>query len=178
MSLADDLANKLAARVIAHVEKTGDEDIIKQMSQSLGDSSQTLQEAFITSVRVQRAAIRAVLVLIEPFEEIEEFRSRGADTIAEAAEPLDPRPCRQRLMSTVKRKDDKRNSGGKHARRRMRIDIDGEFRSRRRVPALKTAAAHHHKFANTAGETRFPVERKGDVRQRPERAQRHRLIRP
>ncbi|SDY92192.1 hypothetical protein SAMN05444004_104106 [Jannaschia faecimaris] len=59
MSLADDLANKLAAKVIAHVEKTGDEDIIKIMSQSLGDSSQTLQEAFITSVRVQRAAIRA-----------------------------------------------------------------------------------------------------------------------
>lgn len=59
MSLADDLANKLAAKVIAHVEKTGDEDIIKVMSQSLGDSSQTLQEAFITSVRVQRAAIRA-----------------------------------------------------------------------------------------------------------------------
>ena len=29
------------------------------MSQSLGDSSQTLQEAFITSIRVQRAAIRA-----------------------------------------------------------------------------------------------------------------------
>ncbi|CTQ50456.1 hypothetical protein [Jannaschia donghaensis] len=59
MALADDLANKLAAKVIAHVEKTGDEDIIKIMSQSLGDSSQTLQEAFITSVRVQRAAIRA-----------------------------------------------------------------------------------------------------------------------
>lgn len=59
MGIADDLADKLAARVIAHVEKTGDEDIIKIMSQSLGDSSQTLQEAFITSVRVQRAALRA-----------------------------------------------------------------------------------------------------------------------
>lgn len=59
MSLAETLADKLAAKVIAHVEKTGDEDIIKIMSQSLGDSSQTLQEAFITSVRVQRAAIRA-----------------------------------------------------------------------------------------------------------------------
>lgn len=59
MSLADDLANKLAARVIAHVEKTGDEDIIKLMSGAIGDSSQTLQEAFVTSVRVQRAALRA-----------------------------------------------------------------------------------------------------------------------
>lgn len=59
MALADDLADKLAARVIAHVEKTGDQDIIRLMSQSLGDSSQTLQEAFVTSVRVQQAAIRA-----------------------------------------------------------------------------------------------------------------------
>lgn len=59
MSLADDLANDLAARVIAYVEESGDEEIIKTLSQAMGDSSQTLQEAFITSVRVQRAAIRA-----------------------------------------------------------------------------------------------------------------------
>lgn len=59
MAIAEDLADKLAARVIAHVEKTGDEEMIAVMSTPLGDSSQTLQEAFITSVRVQRAAIRA-----------------------------------------------------------------------------------------------------------------------
>ncbi|WP_179379557.1 hypothetical protein [Jannaschia marina] len=57
--LAEQLADKLAADVIKHVEATGDEDIIRMMATSLGDSSQTLQEAFITSVRVQRAAIRA-----------------------------------------------------------------------------------------------------------------------
>ena len=59
MSIAEDLANDLAARVISYVEETGDDDIIKILSQAMGDSSQTLQEAFITSVRVQRAAIRA-----------------------------------------------------------------------------------------------------------------------
>lgn len=59
MGIAEDLADKLAARVIVHVEKTGDEEFIKVMSQSLADSSQTLQEAFITSVLVQRAALRA-----------------------------------------------------------------------------------------------------------------------
>ncbi|MGB3406115.1 MAG: hypothetical protein WBA67_01335 [Jannaschia sp.] len=59
MGIAEDLADKLAANVIKHVEATGDEDIITIMSQALGDSSQTLQEAFVTSVRVQRAAIRA-----------------------------------------------------------------------------------------------------------------------
>ncbi|UWQ16530.1 hypothetical protein [Jannaschia sp. M317] len=59
MSIADKLADKLASDVIAHVERTGDEEIISIMAQTLGDSSQTLQEAFITSVRVQRAALRA-----------------------------------------------------------------------------------------------------------------------
>lgn len=59
MAIADDLADELAARVIAHFEKTGDEAMIGILSQTLGDRSQTLQEAFVTSVRVQRAALRA-----------------------------------------------------------------------------------------------------------------------
>lgn len=63
MSIAEKLADKLATDVIAHVERTGDEDMIAIMSQTLADSSQTLQEAFITSVRVQRAAIRASRLL-------------------------------------------------------------------------------------------------------------------
>lgn len=58
-ALAEKLADQLAADVIKHVEATGDEDAITAMATALGDSSQTLQEAFITSVRVQRAAIRA-----------------------------------------------------------------------------------------------------------------------
>ncbi|MEM8850630.1 MAG: hypothetical protein AAGE03_11430 [Pseudomonadota bacterium] len=57
--LAEELADKLAADVIDHVEATGDEEMIGIMGRALGDSSQTLQEAFITSVRVQRAAMRA-----------------------------------------------------------------------------------------------------------------------
>ncbi|MEM7491588.1 MAG: hypothetical protein AAF390_20930 [Pseudomonadota bacterium] len=63
--LAEQLADKLAADVIAHVEATGDEDIIRILSTTLGDSSQTLQEAFITSVRVQRAALRAQALLAQ-----------------------------------------------------------------------------------------------------------------
>jgi hypothetical protein len=65
MAIADELADKLAADVIAYIETTGDEDIIARLGQTLGDSSQTLQEAFITSVRVQRAAIRANQILAE-----------------------------------------------------------------------------------------------------------------
>lgn len=59
MGIAEDLADKLAADVIEYVEASGDEAIIARLNQIIGDSSQTLQEAFVTSVRVQRAAIRA-----------------------------------------------------------------------------------------------------------------------
>ena len=62
MGIAEDTADRLAAEVIRHIEATGDEDIITLIGKALGDSSQTLQEAFVTSVRVQRAAIRARLV--------------------------------------------------------------------------------------------------------------------
>lgn len=64
-TLAEKLADQLAADCIKHIEATGDEDIVAIMSTALGDSSQTLQEAFVTSVRVQRAAIRAKRLLAQ-----------------------------------------------------------------------------------------------------------------
>ncbi|KIT16806.1 hypothetical protein [Jannaschia aquimarina] len=57
--LAEKLADEIAAMTIEHIDKTGDEDIVQMLATTMGDSSQTLQEAFITSIRVQRAAIRA-----------------------------------------------------------------------------------------------------------------------
>lgn len=75
MSLTETLADDLAATVIAHVERTGDEDIVGIIAGALGDSSQTLQEAFVTSVRVQRAAIRAEKLLMR---RIETFGTAGA----------------------------------------------------------------------------------------------------
>lgn len=62
-SLITDLADKLATRVIAHVDATGDPDMERVITQTLGDSSQSLQEAFIVSLRAQRAAIRANALL-------------------------------------------------------------------------------------------------------------------
>ncbi|UWQ20606.1 hypothetical protein [Jannaschia sp. W003] len=67
--LAEKLADQIAAEAIRHVERTGDEDVISVLAQSMGDSSQTLQEAFITSVRVQRAAIRAQRLLARRVKE-------------------------------------------------------------------------------------------------------------
>ena len=65
MTKAEELADGLAERVVAHVEATGDEEAIAMLSGAIGETSQTLQEAFVTSVRVQRAAIRADRLLAE-----------------------------------------------------------------------------------------------------------------
>ncbi|MEM9796429.1 MAG: hypothetical protein AAF919_08065 [Pseudomonadota bacterium] len=75
-TLANQIADELAKEVIAHVEKTGDEDLISILGKVLGDSSSTLQEAFITSVRVQRAAIRARKIMQV---RLKEFEDRGFD---------------------------------------------------------------------------------------------------
>ena len=64
-TIAEKLADQLAVEVIKHIEKTGDEDVVGLLSRTLEDSSQTLQEAFVTSVRVQRAALRARRMLVE-----------------------------------------------------------------------------------------------------------------
>ena len=77
--LAEKLADQLAADVIAHIEKTGDEDAVTVLSQVLGDSSQTLQEAFITSVRVQRAALRAQRLLAKRIRAQAEAKAAAAD---------------------------------------------------------------------------------------------------
>ena len=69
--LAEKLADQIAAEAIEHIAKTGDEDVISALSQAMGDSSQTLQEAFITSVRVQRAAIRARRLLTDRARRLE-----------------------------------------------------------------------------------------------------------
>jgi hypothetical protein len=82
MGIADDIADKLAADVIAYVERSGDEELITKMAQTLGDQSQTLQEAFVTSVRVQRAAIRANRMLQE---RLARFDGREAPPVSASA---------------------------------------------------------------------------------------------
>ena len=52
---AEGIAEALAEDVIAYVDETGDEDAIKVLTQALADRSQTLEEAFVTAIRVMRA---------------------------------------------------------------------------------------------------------------------------
>lgn len=52
-------ANELADLALAEQTASGDEKIVQAIAEVLGASSQTLQEAFLTSVRVRRAEARA-----------------------------------------------------------------------------------------------------------------------
>ncbi|SMH56711.1 hypothetical protein [Maritimibacter sp. HL-12] len=63
MSLQDDVADKLAREVLALVAETGDEDIVEDIKKVIGTSSTTLEEAYMTAVRVRRAEARAMALL-------------------------------------------------------------------------------------------------------------------
>ncbi|WP_299646869.1 hypothetical protein [uncultured Jannaschia sp.] len=84
MSITEDLADKLAARVVAHIERTGDEEVVALLSQILGDSSQTLRDAFVTSLLVQRTALRADRMLAARMDQFAANEARDRDAIRPA----------------------------------------------------------------------------------------------
>jgi len=60
-----EVADKLARESIDLFEKTGDEEIFAQVTKIIGSSSQTLEEAYKTAVRVRRAEKRALEMLAQ-----------------------------------------------------------------------------------------------------------------
>ena len=65
MGVTEDLADELARDVIKAIEVTGDEDLVADIQKVLSAGSQIAEEAFLTSVRVRRANIKARAYLIE-----------------------------------------------------------------------------------------------------------------
>jgi len=61
----DKVAGELAEMALADEKRTGDENIVNEISEIVGASSQTLQESFLTAVRVRRAERRARALLTE-----------------------------------------------------------------------------------------------------------------
>lgn len=59
MGVTDEIADELAIEALKLEKETGDEKIVNKVSEILGASSQTTQEAYLTSVRVRRAQLRA-----------------------------------------------------------------------------------------------------------------------
>jgi hypothetical protein len=65
MRVTEDLADELAMDVIKYVDASGDEGIVSEIVKVLGATSQTAEEAFLTSMRVRRANISARKMLLE-----------------------------------------------------------------------------------------------------------------
>ena len=80
-SYLDKVADELADLALADQAASGDIKIVDTIGTVLGASSQTLQEAFLTSVRVRRAEQRARDILAE----------RVANNYADAPKP-EPAP--------------------------------------------------------------------------------------
>ncbi|EPX85020.1 hypothetical protein [Salipiger mucosus] len=59
MSLAQDLADQLAEDTFKAMEATGDDRFFMEVAKVIGASSTTLEEAYLTSVRVRLAERRA-----------------------------------------------------------------------------------------------------------------------
>ena len=59
MALLDDMADELAQMALEDEARSGDDQIVRKVAEILGASSQTLQEAFNTAIRVRRAEARA-----------------------------------------------------------------------------------------------------------------------
>ena len=55
MDITTELADELARETLDIVAKTGDDSLINQLSEIMGASSQSLQEGYMTMIRVRRA---------------------------------------------------------------------------------------------------------------------------
>ena len=63
MPLLEDVADELAKRATDLARRTDDEDLEKKISDEIGASSPTLQEAFRTAMRIRRAELRGNLFM-------------------------------------------------------------------------------------------------------------------
>lgn len=65
MASLDDIASKLADDCVTLMDKTGDHRMFMEVAKEIGASSQTLEEAFLTEVRVRIAGRKAEVFLKE-----------------------------------------------------------------------------------------------------------------
>jgi hypothetical protein len=63
MNNIENIADELAQMVLADADNLDDNVVIDLMAAVISASSATLQEAFLTAIRIRRAELRAVAVL-------------------------------------------------------------------------------------------------------------------
>ncbi len=59
MGVIEDAADKLAMESLKIINETGDDAFVQRIADTIGGSSQTMEEAYLTAVRVRRAEQRA-----------------------------------------------------------------------------------------------------------------------
>ena len=59
MGVVEDAADALAQESLKIINATGDDAFVQHVADTIGGSSQTMEEAYLTAVRVRRAEQRA-----------------------------------------------------------------------------------------------------------------------
>lgn len=65
MGIVEDVADELALESLKIINATGDDAFVKRVADTIGGSSQTMEEAYLTAVRVRRAEQRARVLLAD-----------------------------------------------------------------------------------------------------------------
>jgi hypothetical protein len=86
MGVTEDLADELALKVIKYVDASGDDSVISEIVGILGATSQTAEEAFLTSMRVRRANMAARALLLNRVKKFQETQAAGGDAAKDAPE--------------------------------------------------------------------------------------------
>ncbi len=59
MGIVEEVADELAQESLKIINATGDDSFVQRIADTIGGSSQTMEEAYLTAVRVRRAEQRA-----------------------------------------------------------------------------------------------------------------------
>lgn len=76
MDMLEQIADALAQEVLAAEQETGDEYLMEEIKKTIGASSTTLEEAFLTAMRIRRADTRARAMLAEKLAAFKADKSR------------------------------------------------------------------------------------------------------
>ena len=63
MNLMEQVADELAQETIRQIEAGADEALVRRVADAIVNASQTMEEAYLTAVRIRRAEARARAVL-------------------------------------------------------------------------------------------------------------------
>jgi hypothetical protein len=70
MGIVEDVADELAKISLEILNKDSDDAFVQQVADAIGGSSQTMEEAYSTAVRVRRAEQRARVILDKKLAEV------------------------------------------------------------------------------------------------------------